>query len=288
MTTFRRILLLKADHQPSPAHLAAAVRLATLTDAKLSFADLVPDADAISDFFLDEHHRELRRLIKPHAAGLQVELELLGGNVAEALETTKDRFDLVFPAGGSERFLTDLLRSAPLPVWVAGTTPIPPRRILAAIDGEDGGARKQQLNRLVLDRALSLARGLGATVEVVSVWTPGGGAARLAGSRAAGWPLGRREEDAAARVAALLDEAVKADPAVDLRPTVHLAGGNPAELLAETADARAIDLVVAGHAGRSGLPAWLLGNTAERLIHRLRCSILTVRAESGGESARAA
>ena len=41
--------------------------------------------------------------------------------------------------------------------------------------------------------------------------------------------------------------------------------------------AEGIDLVVMGSVGRSGLSGMLIGNTAERILRKLPCSVLVVK-----------
>ncbi len=288
MHDLKRILLLKADHQPASDDLAAATALARRAGAAITFADMLPDGESISDFFRGEHRRELNRLMAPHGEGLEIAYRLLSGSVDDALKGIDVDYDLIFAAGGSDRFHTELLRAAPRPVWVPGTAEMPPRRILAAIDVDDTRPVKRLLNRRLLDDTLSLARLLDAEVEIASVWTPPGPAGRLAERGAPGGPMSRREAAARKRAEAVIEEAFGGLPVTAGRPPLHLAGGNPAELLAEITAVRSIDLVVAGHSGRAGLPAWLRRNTAETLADRVDCSLLVVTVAAADDEARAA
>ncbi|HEV8717130.1 MAG TPA: universal stress protein [Candidatus Binatia bacterium] len=53
--------------------------------------------------------------------------------------------------------------------------------------------------------------------------------------------------------------------------------GHAAQMIAETADEIAADLVVIGTHGRSGLAHMLLGSVAEQVLRSTACSVLTVR-----------
>ena len=53
--------------------------------------------------------------------------------------------------------------------------------------------------------------------------------------------------------------------------------GDPEDVIPEFVVAEGIDLVVMGTMTRGGLARWLIGNTAERVLRRLPCSVLTVR-----------
>lgn len=68
----------------------------------------------------------------------------------------------------------------------------------------------------------------------------------------------------------------------DLQVQVHVAEGPPALAIAETAEALAVDLVVMGTHGRTGLRHLLLGSVAERTMRTAPCPVLTVKAPEAG------
>ena len=53
----------------------------------------------------------------------------------------------------------------------------------------------------------------------------------------------------------------------------------PAEALIDYAVATAIDIIVVGTRGRSGIPRMLLGSVAERIVRLAPCPVLTVHAD---------
>ena len=58
---------------------------------------------------------------------------------------------------------------------------------------------------------------------------------------------------------------------------VHLIKGEPAGALEAFLAAHEIDLIVMGTVARAGTPGLLIGNTAESVVRRVRCSVLTVK-----------
>lgn len=58
--------------------------------------------------------------------------------------------------------------------------------------------------------------------------------------------------------------------------------GYPPEVVIDKARENAVDLIAMGTHGRTGLTHVLLGSTAERVIHRAPCPVLTVRRRSQG------
>jgi len=58
---------------------------------------------------------------------------------------------------------------------------------------------------------------------------------------------------------------------------IHVANGRPDETILRTIEDLRIDLVVMGTSARSGIQALTMGNTTERLISKMRCSLLAVK-----------
>ena len=70
-----------------------------------------------------------------------------------------------------------------------------------------------------------------------------------------------------------------AEPLRALGMSVQILGfeGYPPEIIIDKAQDNGVDLIVMGTHGRTGLRHVLLGSTAERVIHRASCPVLTVR-----------
>ena len=65
------------------------------------------------------------------------------------------------------------------------------------------------------------------------------------------------------------------DPSVAAE--VHVVSGSPSAVLQETIDSYEIDLLVMGTVARSGIQGLIFGNTAERLLPQIKCSVLAVK-----------
>ena len=85
------------------------------------------------------------------------------------------------------------------------------------------------------------------------------------------------------RMAALqrLSEWREKAAAQGIRVQEHITAHFPAEEIAAMADRLAIDLIVMGTRGLTGLKHVLLGSVAERTIRLARCPVLTVKASNG-------
>lgn len=65
------------------------------------------------------------------------------------------------------------------------------------------------------------------------------------------------------------------NPGIDLQQ--HLVRGRPSDLIVSFAQDNDVGLLVMGTVGRTGIPGLLIGNTAERVIDLVRCSILALK-----------
>ncbi|WJG07619.1 universal stress protein [Aliiglaciecola sp. LCG003] len=62
-----------------------------------------------------------------------------------------------------------------------------------------------------------------------------------------------------------------------LQPKVHLVKGKPAKEIPQMAKKYAIDLVIMGTVARTGIPGFVIGNTAESILQQVKCSILAIK-----------
>lgn len=62
-----------------------------------------------------------------------------------------------------------------------------------------------------------------------------------------------------------------------LKLSDHVLKGKPHTAIAKYVANNNIDLLVMGSVARSGLPGLLVGNTAERILNHIGCSVLVVK-----------
>ncbi len=194
----------------------------------------------------------------------------------------RDNHDLLIVpegVGGLGARTKHLLRKCPSPVWVIRPGEAEPMRILAAVgpDGRESGS----LNRLIMDLATSLATLDDSELHVVRTWELAGEHS-LRNSR----HLAITREEVDALVEEARDEASEMfdsllahydRPGTDL--TIHLMKGAPQNVIPALTIAREIDLFVMGTVTQTGIAGILIGNTAERIIDTVDCSLLTVKPE---------
>lgn len=169
-----------------------------------------------------------------------------------------------------------LFRQCPCPVWAVGPSAMAaPRRVLAAVHATTDDEEEQALNRKIVDAALLMAGIGGGSVVVFQAWTAFGEELLRSHSK---------PDEVSAYVKAAADTARRALESLvtsfgDRVATVHveLQKGYPEETLPPLTVSRGIDLVVMGTVARTGIPGLVIGNTAERLLQRLVCSVLAIK-----------
>ena len=303
MQRFRRLLVV-ADElgAESPAYVRA-LELARRGGAQVTLIDTLHLDDSgigagadevgreLADWSAADRRAELAELVRPaREGGVPVAVRVLVGTpfLEVVREVLRNGHDLVLrtvrpPRGVVERFFTSfdvhLLRKCPCPVWMlkGGERPSP-RRVLAALDLAPGDDGRQALNRRVLELATALVQLDGGELHVVHAWTlPGEGALRHRRAVYAGINvnalLREERERRVSRLGALLDGRAPDEP----RPVVHIVKGFPDREIPAAVERLGVDAVVMGTVARTGIPGFIMGNTAEDILSQLRCSVLAVK-----------
>jgi len=169
-----------------------------------------------------------------------------------------------------------LMRKCPVPLFVMK----PSRRkhfhrILAAIDPQVTGDARDTLNVLILELAVSMSAREDADLHVVHAWTMFGEAMLRGRGGMFAEDVDRlvREESEKRRrvVQSLLAKHSIA------RFQLHLPKGDAADAVPRLVSKLEIDLLVMGTVCRTGIPGFLIGNTAERILDEVDCSVLVVK-----------
>ena len=63
----------------------------------------------------------------------------------------------------------------------------------------------------------------------------------------------------------------------NLKHQVYMLNGEAGRLIPALAAAREVELIVMGTVSRSGVAGLLIGNTAEKVLNQVDCSVLTVK-----------
>jgi nucleotide-binding universal stress UspA family protein len=313
MKRFKDILCVVDQGESSPA-LERAAALAESSQARLTVVDVIdrlpeippmpeggPAPADVNAAILEAHRQRLASLVEPHTGRVEIQTRILQGvPFLEIIrEVIRNGRDLVLKAAEDPDWLDrlfgsddmHLLRKCPCPVWLVRPEATGPyRRILAAVDVDDTGSPEElqarhALNLQILQMAGSLALSEFAELHVVHVWDAFGESAMR------GAFMGTPEQQINAYVEQvrrqhagaldrLLDEVrhTLGREAVDyIEPRTHLVKGWARREIPALAKRIESDLVVMGTVARTGIPGFIIGNTAETILNQLECAVLAVK-----------
>ena len=286
--------------------LERAVRLASAFDARLELLDVVYDQFVQHDDKAVEslvgHRRESALALADTAAedldDIDVDVHWGRGLAEEVIrKSTESDADIVVKATHHHSLLKrtllshadwDLIRSCPSDLLLVKDRDLPEEpTVLAAIDPVQDHAKPESLDYRILERAELLSDRLGGSLEPVHVLdTRGLAGSQLVTPRATVAPAlpvlppvlppsADEIRRCKSEREALIDKVLNA-AGID-HCTPHIRVGDAATDLPEMAEALDADLMVLGALSRSGLDRMLIGNTAERILDRLRCDVLVVK-----------
>jgi nucleotide-binding universal stress UspA family protein len=293
MTSFTRILVdIDATAGTHPAF-DRAIELARQCGARVKLVDVVtvpasarPYLPGDAERMLAETRRANLALLASRVQGLPIDVDVLSGRPAQAIiaEVVAGGFDLVVRSHARDlaaqpRALgaidMQLFRACPCTVWAVGPgAQRAPKKIVAAVNPNPHEAEEQRLNARIVDIARLMA-GAGDLI-LFQAWHAFG--ADMLRSRYS--PEEMADYIGAAQGAAktALDDFVRT---IQLPGTarVELREGTPEDTLPAFVVSEGIDLVVMGTVARTGITGMIMGNTAERLLQRLTCSVMAVKPE---------
>ncbi|TWU22286.1 Universal stress protein E [Novipirellula galeiformis] len=299
MQRFKRILCYAGTGSDETA-ISRAVGLAITNGAALTVMDVIkpipkavglitkafPSNDLQNLVVKDREQRLLDRMSEYADTAVSLELVVASGDpateiirrvIAEDIDLvikTADGFSTTGRLFGS--VARSLLRMCPCPVWLLKPEVHGPfDQVLAAIDLDTEDKVHQNLNRNILELAFSIAAREDAQLHLVSVWglwmeEP---LRKRMGDDTVDRLVGMQE----AKVRQALDDLLQAPWAEDTHVHVHLERGDPAEVIRAVADQIEADLIVMGTVCRTGVPGFLIGNTADSIISELTCSMLALK-----------
>jgi len=295
MQRFKSILFVNDSAATASTALQRAVRIACSNEARLTIAALSEDLPRtmpkLQQTFNRLKEQELQKLAAKYAQeGIDVRHRVLTG--AGFIEIIKlvlsNAHDLVIkPAGGRSGLSsmlfgsTDmhLLRKCPCPVWII--KPAKKKnyaRILAAVDPDPNEPANAELNKTILELSTSLAVREKSELHIVHAWS-------MSYERAlrSGRPnIPKKEIDSLLRDVRkshkLWFEQLLANYDLKSIPAkVHLIKGKPSDVISTLAQKKRVELVVMGTVARTGIPGFFIGNTAEKTLTALDCSVMAVK-----------
>jgi nucleotide-binding universal stress UspA family protein len=314
MKRFKNILCVVENGEASKPALERAVTLAENNQASLTVIEVIeritagiglPEGGPISAdvqaAMVNSRQQELDALVAPYHQRIGIQTDVLVGTpfleiIREVLRNerdlvikipeTRDWLDRLF---GSDDM--HLLRKCPCPVWLIKSNALKPyRRIMAAVDVDDAYPpaelkSRQALNRQILEMAVSLTLSEFAELHIVHAWdAPGESAMRGAFMRMPEEKIVAYVEQVKKQHEANLSSLIR--DVTDnleqhtleyLNPQMHLVKGWARKEIPALAKRIKADLVIMGTVARTGVPGFIIGNTAETILNQIDCSVLAIK-----------
>jgi nucleotide-binding universal stress UspA family protein len=295
---FKNILVVPAQLSAEDAALQRAAALALGNGARVTAAWPVEDLPAgelpagVQDHLLAGMEGDLRVACEPlRAKGIEVETVVMQGRpfiriIQRVLARGHDV--VIKTARGRQLYHSlffgttalHLLRKCPCPVWIVD--PNPPAAtgaVMAAIDPDGEDDAERAVATTLMELATSLAIVDQVPLHVLHVWEAPYESTLRHSPRLRVSPaevdayVGAIEARHRQRLGRLIGPFLSVAP--DMR--VEMIKGNAAEVITEEARVRQISTIVMATLARDGVPGLLIGNTAEAVLGRVECSVLTIK-----------
>jgi len=314
MKRFKDILCVLETGEACRPALERAVTLAENNQASLTVVEVIepvtagipmPEGGPISADLQasleSAHAKDIETLVEPYRKRTEIQTKLLKGTPFLEIirEVLSNDHDLVIKIPETLNWLDrlfssddmHLLRKCPCPVWlIKPEAPKSDRRILAAVDVVDDYPEaeiktRQALNLQILEMASSLALSGFAELHIVHAWEAvGEKLMRGAFMKTPEEKIIDYVEQVRRHHKARLDKLIRdvtgnvGQDALDyLKPQTHLVKGWARKEIPALAKRIGADLVVMGTVARTGIPGFIMGNTAETILNQIDCSVLAIK-----------
>ncbi len=302
MQRFKNILVATDTRLEDQSIVDKAGKLATESNASLKLVDVVPSLpwtvrllvnnhEHIAGLMNRERQEQLEKLAEPlRAEGIDVTTKVLNGKTSVEIirEVLRDQHDLVMRVakGADSRrkgFFgttgTRLLRECPCAVHlVAANSPSLVRHVLACVDTSTGDPIDAELNEDIYKTAEAISKGHVAKLSIAHAWTIDG--EQLLDGRMPKYEFELMKRSRRQHIEGLLDKFLRGHGRSLDDDNVHMLKGDAPIVISEFASLQGVDLVVMGTIGRSGAAGMIIGNTAERILDSIECSIIAVKPSS--------
>lgn len=299
MKRFKKILVAtdtRHDHHPI---VEQAAEIAHYNRASLKIVDVVPafswfsrrvteDHELMSELVAKEKKEKLAALAETvRGKGLEVESKVLTGKASVEItrEVMLGEHDLVMAVTKGKNSKVDgrfgqtamrLLRQCPSAVWLVTRESTPKfKHILGCVDTSSDYASDTELNDKVFEIAQSVSKYHDARFSMLHAWDLDDEA--ILGTRLTPELLGEYVRDERRFREEKFDKFLQQHDSGSNAENVHLVKGETSKVISQFVNNNAVDLLVMGTIGRAGLTGMFIGNTAERILSKIYCSVLALK-----------
>ncbi len=302
MKRFKNILYIVREGQISDNSSAEKVSaLARLNEARVTLL-LVDETFKLLDVdrILSQHYQKIKHTIQSDQINSLrnfAELELWKGvdivsdtqAASNFLEITQkvisNEHDLLIMEEAIERGIDQLamrlVRKCPCPIWIIKSDAVEFRRILAAVDVETESDEGKALNMKIVELAYSLAQRERGEAHYLHSWRLEY-ESMLSGPRfnMPSTEIQKMKSDILSDRRKRIIELLNKSCIQYQDKQLQLIEGKVEDAIKLARSSLGIDVVVMGSVARSGIPGFLIGNKAEKILETIDCSVLTVKPDN--------
>ena len=304
MKLFTKILVHVTDPTADKWMMAKAVEIARRNNATIMIIGVIKEVpDRLESLVQEKFNLDLQRIVRDRQnvqlqkvivafEGKEIEISnktVDGPDFREIIkEVIRGKHDLLLTRKVQEKTLKELLfgtdvvhliRMCPCPVWV-----FPDRgkrsfaRILVAVDTSTANDEEKKLNHKLLQMATAITQNEDADLHVIHCWEDYGKS--ISGGSLAEIPVQQVKKynlESEKRALERFQKFVFSYHSTIPEEHIHFWKDDPGHGIPTLVKSQKIELLILGTLGRSGLEGYLVGNTAERVLNQVNCSILTVK-----------
>ena len=316
MKRFNNILCIVDPDQNSDTAIVKAINIADSQQADLTVLSVLDiprfwmgviqdeeDSQRVIREAIEDQRKKIKEKLTNQNCEIDVKIDVLVGIkfITIIQSVIKNNYDLLIKCCDSADWINrlfgsddvHLLRKCPCPVlMMKPDSDISFQNILATVDVNDDfplhdeDREQSELNKKVLDYTVTFALSDLAEMHIGSVWEAYAEdfLRHSAFSNMPDEDINHYSRQARQACVAKLDSLVRemnkniAQGMVEfLGPKVHLVKGIPSKEIPVLAAKQNIDLIVMGTVARTGIPGFIIGNTAESILEQVQCSVLAIK-----------
>ena len=302
MHRFKNILLVHDGLESGHSTLTRAIELAAQNQASLTVIqvlDQIPSdyrmlitslpPEEIMAIAIKKHTLLLEKYLAgfPGAAGVQPRVVAGREFIKIIQEVLRNNHDLVIKtARGMDETIgilfgttaMHLLRKCPCPVWLVKPDSRPHfGRIMAAVDVTPPEVEENDLNRKIMELATSLALREKYELHIVHAWEKPNTSLFSGGLEYFAGDMDKLVNETKNIHIRWLDDFLESYDLQQVQHQEHVLEGWADKVIPEFAEQQEIDLIVMGTVSRTGIPGFFIGNTAEKILLKIHCSVLAVK-----------
>ena len=302
MKRFNNILFVADDSREQTAALKKTIELARDVDASITVIGIVESAEIIpfpegeidivklQEELILAKQNELEKLTKSAIGRKKITIPVLVNEGRDYIEiiraVKKNKFDLVVKASGKPHltgmlFSTldmNLVKKCPCPVLIMKPRKkITHSRILAAVDLRRKDKTQKNMDRTIMELSRDLAALEKGTLHILHAWHMSFESHFRAHPEV---EMAYKSVNSMVKEIRTIEKQHLNDLAEEFSLTpsdTHLIKGNPIQVIPRFVRSQRIDLVVMGTVGRTGISGFFMGNTAEKILSNINCSVLAIK-----------